>query len=154
MDATVQISPSLKAHHQRSVKILAWLHMLQSLALLGFAVYTVSSGGWVEALNETAIQYLPLALFDGMISAVVMMILALLGMAIGLAMLRLQSWAWLPAMSLQGLGLMAALYSYIRGRPNYVGMLIGIFLVFYLNQGEVQAAFRHAGPEGAEGPEK
>lgn len=123
--------------------MLAWLHLLQSLALLGFALYMVSHGGWLEALNETAIQYLPLALFDGMISAVVMMILAGLGVVIALSMLRLWSWAWLAAMSLQGLGLMAALYSYIRGQPNYVGMLIGIFLVFYLNQREVQSAFRH-----------
>jgi hypothetical protein len=69
-------------------------------------------------------------------------VFALLGAVIAFALLRLKSWAWMAAMELQGLGLIAALYAYLRGNPNYVGMLISIILVFYLNQQEIRAAFR------------
>jgi len=133
----------------RSVTILAALHFLQSLVLLGFGIYLVSTTGWAHPEATQASRFLPLALFQGMISGVVTLVLALLGAVIAFALLRLKSWAWMAAMELQGLGLIAALYAYLRGNPNYVGMLIGIILVFYLNQQEIRAAFRgrqHVGP--------
>jgi len=126
----------------RSVTILAALHFLQSLVLLGFGIYLVSTTGWAQTETTQASQFLPLALFQGMISGVVTLVLALLGVLIAFALLRLKSWAWMAAMELQGLGLIAALYAYLRGNPNYVGMLIGIILVFYLNQQEIRAVFR------------
>jgi hypothetical protein len=126
----------------RSVTILAVLHFLQSLVLLGFGIYLVSTTGWSQPEATQASRFLPLALFQGMISGVVTLVFALLGAVIAFALLRLKSWAWMAAMELQGLGLIAALYAYLRGNPNYVGMLISIILVFYLNQQEIRAAFR------------
>lgn len=145
MQPAVRLAPPPR--RSRAVTLLAWLHLLQSLALLGFAIYLLSTEGWQPAVDAPEVdfgpwQYLPLALFDGMVSAVAMLVLAVLGVLIAIALLRLHGWAWLAAMSLQGMGLVAALYGYLHGRPNYIGMLIGIFLVFYLNQREVQAAFR------------
>lgn len=131
-------------HRRRpgSITLLAWLHFFQSLALLGFAVYLYQKAGGVQTPDDRALQFLPLALFEGMLSSAVLVVLALLGVYIAVALLRLKSWAWLAAMSLQGLGLMAALYAYSQGRPNYLGMAIGIFLVLFLNQKDVQAVFR------------
>lgn len=126
----------------RSVTILAGLHFLQSLVLLGFGIYFVTTAGWSQPEVTQATRFLPLALFQGMISGLVTLLLAFLGVVIALALLRLKSWAWMAAIELQGLGLMAALYAYIRGNPNYIGMLISIILVFYLNQQEIRAAFR------------
>lgn len=128
----------------RSVTILAWLHLLQSLGLFGFGIYFALTAGWGEKGSGIAYQYLPLAMFEDMLSAVITFSLGALGVLIAIAMLRLRPFAWLAAIILQGLGLLAALYGYIRGHPNYVGMAVGIFLVFYLNQYEVREAFRSA----------
>lgn len=129
----------------RSVTILAWLHLLQSLGLIGFGIYFALTAGWGEKGSGIAYQYLPLAMFEDMLSAVITFTLGGLGAIIAIAMFRLHPFAWLAAIILQGLGLLAALYGYIRGHPNYVGMAVGIFLVFYLNQYEVREAFRSAG---------
>jgi hypothetical protein len=131
-----------KPRRTRSITILAWLHFVQSLVLLGFSVYIVNLAGWSQTGPATASKFLPLALFQGMLSGAITLVLAVLGAVIAFALLRLESWAWMAAMSLQGLGLLAALVAYINGQPNYIGMLIGILLVFYLNQQDVRAAFR------------
>ena len=131
------------ASDSRSIIILAGLHLLQSLVLLGTGVYLVMTSGWIHHVRMgRAFQFLPLAVFEGMLSGLVMVVLAMFGFLIAYELLRLRKWAWLAAMSLQGLGLLAALYGYVIHRPNYVGMLMGIFLVFYLNQREIQAAYR------------
>lgn len=127
----------------RSVTILAGLHLLQSLALLGFGVYLVQTSGWEQSvIFARAFKYMPLALVDSMVSGIVTVFLAILGVIIAIALLGMRSWAWMAAICLQGLGLASALYGYFRGRPNYFGMLIGILLVLYLNQREVRTAFR------------
>ena len=147
----VQTHYSPTRRRSRSVTILAGLHFLQSLILLGFGIYFVSTAGWAQTDVTQATRFLPLALFQGMISGVVTLVLALLGVIIAFALLRLKSWAWMAAMELQGLGLLAAIYAYLRGNPNYVGMLISIILVFYLNQQEIRAAFRGRRPAGLYG---
>lgn len=130
-------------HRPRSVTIVAWLHILQSLALLIFAYFLFNRPSLPSDNLDLAFRFLPFALFEPMLNGAVLVVLAVMGIGIALALLRLRPWAWLAAMTLQGLGLLAALYSYVNDRPNYyVGMLIGIFLVFYLNQREVQEAFR------------
>jgi hypothetical protein len=123
----------------RSVTILAWLQVLQSLSVLALRLFF--STGWLLVDLEQAAQFLPLALFDHMFSISVTLLLSVLGILIAIALYRLRPWAWLAAMSLQGLGLLAALIGYINQHPNYIGMLISILLVLYLNQNEVKAAF-------------
>jgi hypothetical protein len=134
---------SITVRRTRSITILAGLHLLQSLALLGFGVYLVQTSGWDQSVVfARAFQFMPLALVDSMVSGIVTVFLAVLGVIIAIALLGMRSWAWLAAICLQGLGLASALYGYFRNRPNYFGMLIGILLVLYLNQHEVRTAFR------------
>jgi hypothetical protein len=127
----------------RSITILAGLHLLQSLVLLGFGIYLVRTSGWAQHVTfARAFKFMPFALVDSMVSGIVTVFLAALGVIIAVALLGMRSWAWLAAICLQGIGLASALYGYFRNRPNYFGMLIGILLVLYLNQHEVRAAFR------------
>jgi len=134
--------PIQKQRRPRSVTILAWLHLVQSLVLLVFGVFLVEASDGFTTRIITAIRLIPPAVFQSMLSVLVMVVLAIFGIFVAIALFRLKAWAWLAAMSLQGIGLVAALYGYITGRPNYVGMLIGIILVLYLNQYEVRIAFR------------
>lgn len=60
---------------------------------------------------------------------------------IAFALLMLWRWAWVTTMLLTGLNLATGLYLYLDGNPNYISMVINIFIVFYLNQREVQRAF-------------
>jgi hypothetical protein len=127
----------------RSITILAGLHLLQSLALLGFGIYLVQTSGWAQHVTfARAFKFMPFALVDSMVSGIVTVFLAVLGVIIAIALLGMRSWAWLAAICLQGVGLASALYGYLRNRPNYFGMLIGILLVLYLNQHEIRTAFR------------
>jgi hypothetical protein len=134
--------PIQKKRRPRSVSIIAWLHLVQSLVFLVFGAFLFEASSGLTIRIITAIRLIPLAVFQSMISVLVMVILAVFGVFVAIALFRLKAWAWLAAMSLQGIGLVAALYGYITGRPNYVGMLIGLILVLYLNQYEVRIAFR------------
>lgn len=131
-----------KQRRPRSVTIIAWLHLVQSLVLLIFGVFLFEASDGFTIRVITAIRLIPPAIFQNMASILVMVVLAVFGVFVAIALFRLRGWAWLAAMSLQGIGLLAALYGYITGRPNYVGMLSGILLVLYLNQYEVRIAFR------------
>ena len=82
--------------------------------------------------------------------------LALGALAGSLGFFRLRRGGWVSAVFVQGAGLFVALALYFRGRPAlvppyaYVMMLVGIFMVLYLHQADVQAAFRENAPAGAE----
>ncbi len=71
-------------------------------------------------------------------------LLAVLALAAAVGLLRLSHGAWLTAVMLQGVELLIALVLYFGRRPAYayVMMLYGVFMVLYLHQAEVQAAFR------------
>ncbi len=137
-----QSGPSVRTR-TRSITILAGLHLLQSLVLLGFGIYLVQTSGWAQNVTfARAFMFMPFALVDSMVSGIVTVFLAVLGVIIAVTLWAMRPWAWLAAICLQGVGLASAMYNYFRGRPNYFGMLIGIMLVLYLNQHEVRAAFR------------
>ena len=67
--------------------------------------------------------------------------LALLALVVSIGLFRLKPWAWLLAMSMEGLNLTSALTAYVVGHPEYVNMLLGIIIVMSLNQREVREAF-------------
>ena len=75
------------------------------------------------------------------------MSLGALAGAIGI--FRLRRGGWVSAVFVQGVILLIALVLYFRGRPAlvppyaYAMMVVGIFMVLYLHQADVQAAFRH-----------
>lgn len=126
----------------RSVTVLAGLHLLQSLALLVFELFWMNdNGSWSEGL-KTAEHMLPLVLFDNLISRDLILLLAGLGVLIAVALIGLHPWAWRAAITLQGLGLLAGILAYVQDEPNYLGMLMGVLLVLYLNRRDVQEAFR------------
>jgi len=126
----------------RSVMILAIIQTLQGLGLLGAGLYQGRLAGWDIWTRFGEWQYIPLPLFESLSSVFVLLVLGSAMILVSIALVRLASWAWLFSMTLQGLGLFIGLVNYLRNRPNYLGMALGIFLVFYLNLDEVQAAFR------------
>jgi hypothetical protein len=141
------IQPAQKSPGRpRSLAIVASLQILQSLILLGLGITLVYTSGWTPVELERAMQYLPLALVGSMLSGVVLAALGIAGLASALALLRMYSWAWMVAMLLQGLGLAAALWGYLNHSPNYIGMFLGVMIVFYLNQNEIQTVFRERRP--------
>lgn len=123
----------------RSVVILIVLQVIQSLGLIGYSLYLVSFGGWRNA-NDPAhiISYLPFVFFSEATSAIMFMVLGILTFIITISLYMLRRWAWVAAMAIQGLGLLAAVFVYLRGSPNFVGMALGIIIVLYLNQQEVE----------------
>jgi hypothetical protein len=64
-------------------------------------------------------------------------------------MWRLRRAAWVGTMLLVGVLMAIELFWYARGEPRYHIMALCIFIVFYLNQGQVQRLFR-GGAEGTE----
>ena len=58
----------------------------------------------------------------------------------------LKRWAWVLGMILVGVWLSFNIWLHFHGRPQYLEMLVGVVLVFYLNQRDVQQAFRRRKP--------
>lgn len=67
--------------------------------------------------------------------------LASLNLSVAVGMLLLRSWAWLAALTLQGVILSWGLVTYFRGSPHYLAMTVAAFLVLYLNLREVRRPF-------------
>jgi hypothetical protein len=57
-------------------------------------------------------------------------------------LIRLRRWAWVTVMVANGLSMVLNLYHYYRGEPFYLGMLLSLAIVFYLNSRDVQQAFK------------
>lgn len=68
-------------------------------------------------------------------------LVALLLLAI-LGLLLQKRWGWIITMILTGLGLFYTIWSYFQGEPRYVTMLLYVIIALYLNQRDVQQAFR------------
>jgi hypothetical protein len=65
---------------------------------------------------------------------------------------RRRRWAWVGTMLFVGVGLTFGIIQYVRGLPVYGAMLLNVFIAFYLNQREVQAAFERRHPHGPAPP--
>jgi len=59
----------------------------------------------------------------------------------------LQRWAWLMVMISTGITLIFALWRYFEGSPDYLGMLLNVAVVFYLNDRSVQRTYARRRPE-------
>jgi len=67
------------------------------------------------------------------------------GLAIAVLGLQfLKRWGWILTMILTGIGLFFAIWGYFQGNPNYIGMVMNLVVVFYLNQRDVQLPFLQA----------
>lgn len=67
--------------------------------------------------------------------------LAGLNLVIAVGMLLLRSWAWLAAMTVQGISLAGGLWAYYRGTPDFIIMGTSVLVVLYLNLREVRRPF-------------
>lgn len=64
------------------------------------------------------------------------------GIVLALSLLMMWRWAWMVTMLWTGLSLGYGLYTYyFSSDPNFITMAINVFIVFYLNQRDVQQAF-------------
>ena len=78
-------------------------------------------------------------------------IAAVIGLALAFGLWRLNRWAWTGMMLWHGLILATGLVAYLRGEQPFLELAISVVVVFYLNQSEVQRAFRrHDAPAHAE----
>ncbi|MBN1536822.1 MAG: hypothetical protein JW908_08835 [Anaerolineales bacterium] len=83
-------------------------------------------------------NFLPFAMADRGSSAFVLIALSIIMFVVAFAFIRQKSWAWLAAISIQGISLLVGLVEYLIDNPNYVALAFGVVMVFYLNQQEVR----------------
>lgn len=67
--------------------------------------------------------------------------LAPLRLAAAIGLWRLHHWAWLLNMILLAYALAFEIVAFFLAQPNYLMMVLGVVMVFYLNQREVQDLF-------------
>jgi hypothetical protein len=132
-----------RVHRPKSVAILSGLQVLQSLGFLYYGITQVITHDWLVSPSEQTPAALIAEAFEFITAGVGLILLAVLMLVVTIGLLRLWSLAWLASMTVQGMGLIAALLAYARQEPNYISMFLGVILVFYLNQQEVQDAFRN-----------
>lgn len=73
-------------------------------------------------------------------------VLIAIWMVVIIGLWLLQRWAWLVVMISTGITLTFALWRYFEGSPDYLGMLINVAVVFYLNDRSVQRAYARRRP--------
>jgi hypothetical protein len=130
----------------------AWLLGLEAAGFIALGALYLGPLGAAWPLTPEAWQAERLAVLTGVIFS----LLAVMALSAAVGFFRLVPAAWVSAVTVQGANLLLALVLYFSGRPGYVYgmMLAGIFMVVYLHQADVQAAFRRRGePLAAPEPE-
>lgn len=127
----------------RSVTLIGTALLLHGLGLTLFGGTLIGlilalESGWLAA--DTAAQVAALHL-PGLLTLVSITVQGIFGIVSSIGLLRMRPWAWLMAMIVQGISLIIYLVDYIRGTPNYIGMIFAVFVVFYLNQRDIQLLF-------------
>ena len=84
-------------------------------------------------------RWIDAVLFGGLFLLAVTSVFVTIGLA------RVRPWAWLWAMTIQGLRLLIGLVAYFRGDPYTFSMLIPLIAVLLLDQVPVRRAFRQEG---------
>lgn len=69
-----------------------------------------------------------------------LIIIVLLSVLIAGLLARMR-WAWVATMFLIGASLLVSILGYFNGEPRYVNMLIGVLVVFYLNERSVRQVY-------------
>jgi len=101
--------------------------------------------GWNADVHGFALyHYLPYVIPEYASFSLLIMLFSLLLLLVGISLRRQRGWAWMAAITLQGLSLLAGLIEYYNQRPNYLGMAISVLVVFYLNLSDIQEVFRGA----------
>ncbi len=132
--------------------VIGCLLLLEAAGFLGLSTLYLGPLGLKWPLPQPPAFNERSATLTGLVFAV----LALGALAGSLGFFRLRRGGWVSAVFVQGAGLFLALALYFRGQPAlvppyaYVMMLAGIFMVLYLHQADVQAAFRENTALGVE----
>jgi hypothetical protein len=132
-------------NYPRSFIILVILQAVQSLSLLGLGLFRLLNASQFQILlaRQSELASLPREfLLDILGLGATTIGSFLIGgslIVLCLVMLRRRSWAWTMSMTLQGVLLALLLFAYLQHQPNFALMFLGILVVFYLNDGEVQA---------------
>jgi hypothetical protein len=74
------------------------------------------------------------------------LVLAIIFLFVMVGLWRLKRWAWVTTMIVVGIGLTLGIIQYLRDTPLYWTMLFNVFIVFYLNQRDVQDVFERRRP--------
>ncbi len=119
------------------------LYVIVGLQLLVVANYGLSLTGRVliDPLQHLLVRN---PLFYNWLGWVLegLILLAIIGL------LFLKRWGWVLTMIITGVGLLYSIWQYFQGDANYVALALYIVIVFYLNQGEVQASFLRTSSQG------
>lgn len=126
----------------RSIIIATFLQLIQGVVLLFYGIIQIYNHGWAIQQAVGGWRYIPFPLFESLSSGVILTLLGIFTMIVAIAFWFLMDWAWVSAMTMQGLGLVVGLANYLRDQPNYIGMLLGMIIIFYLNHIDVQGTFR------------
>lgn len=109
------------------------------LQLINAGVFTL----FVAMIYSWNFEWEALSNFETETYIVANFLVSMLGLVVAFGLWRLRRWAWIMVMALLGLSMGLDLLAYINGEPNYFNMFVNIVQVFYLNQRDVQVAFRH-----------
>lgn len=132
----------LKVKRPRSVTILVVFQLLQSITLMAYGGYRLAVAGWPSQAWEFSLDFLAAALVQVITSGAGLLVLGMLTFIFALQLFWMRRYAWLMAMSLQGIILLTSLIAYLQREPKYILMASGVILVFYLNQNEIQSVLR------------
>jgi hypothetical protein len=127
-------TPGVRAARPPGVAVVAIFLLLDGL--LG-AIDVLASVPWTSRRAF-------LADVDPLVLTIVLAFAALQFVA-ALGLWRGSQRAWVLAMLLMGVGLVAALILWWNGHPSYPSMAIEVVIAFYLNQGVVREYFRGRG---------
>jgi len=122
----------------RSITVLIVLLLTQATGTLGYGTFLGFYNGWVIFKKARFYNLLPFAMADRVSSAIVLILLSLIMFVVAFAFIMQKPWAWLAAVSIQGISLLVGLVEYLIDNPNYVALAFGVVMVFYLNQQEVR----------------
>lgn len=122
----------------RSITVLIVLLLAQATGTMGYGIFLGFYNGWVIFKKARFYNFLPFAMADRVSSAIVLIALASVMFFVAFAFIMKKPWAWLAAVTIQGISLLVGLVEYLIDNPNYVALAFGVVMVFYLNQQEVR----------------
>jgi hypothetical protein len=111
------------------VTMIAWLLIINMLSI-GTTLLLEDSPFGIEIDNDFVEGSITLALL-------------VIAIVIAVGLWRLRRWAWIATMIWFGVSMATALAAWRDGHAPYTSMVLDVITVFYLNQRDVQAAFRH-----------
>lgn len=129
----------------RAVTLVAWLHIVQGVVLVITGLVAFVLSGRLPGPDGTTISVTESEMVELTILAILATGLGIFGLVIAVGLLRLSPWAWLVAMTLQGVSLAIGLIARSVGNPDELTLLIGVIVVMVLNQQEVRGAFERSG---------